>query len=408
MISQRLNGGKTLATMLIVCGLIGMGAASSFGNPETLLVFPPENHSNQAVLAWVGEGLALSVSDALRVPGVEVVDYADRIRIVEEADLPPNAVLSRASMIRVAQQAGVDLVVMGSYSGTAENLHVSLSVFDIRTTRLSGEISANGPLAALAQMENELAWNVLANNGLKTAYTREEFKQRTRTIPNTAYSLYVRSLAPADEDEQMKLLSKAVSAYPAFPDAQYRLGRYYYQKADCARAVRHLELGRRKDLTYQRGDFMLGTCYLESNSLPDAIRSYSSLLAFARPIEALNNRGISYLRKGDYPLALQDLIEARDSASGNLSVSVNLALLRHLQGDESAARAVLADAIKAHPDNGMLHYLLGIVLRASGDEGAAEASFAKAKSLGANLEKLNSEDPKTWLRVFPDLQHRPY
>jgi tetratricopeptide (TPR) repeat protein len=376
-------------------------------DPVTVLVFPLESPAKVSALAWIGEGFAVSLSDELRMPGVDVVDQSDRMHLVENADLPPNAPLSRASMIRVGQLASADLVVMGTCSGSVDNLQISLHVFDIRSMKLSGEMSANGPLSAVTHMENELAWNILANTGLNKIYSREKFKERTRTIPDSAFSYYVRSLGASDEEERIKLLEKAVSLHQNFPDAQYQLGRYYFQKGQYSGAVQHLELGRKSDRTYLHGDFMLGTCYLESNSVSDAIRCYTNLLSFARPIEALNNLGVAHLRQGDLPLALQDLLEAHNLARNNSTVALNLALLRHLQGNESAARTVLEESIKVYPGNGMLQLVLSLVLSVSGDKDKAALAVARAKSLGVDVEKLQSEDPKSWARIFISLEHRP-
>jgi Flp pilus assembly protein TadD len=363
------------------------------------MVFPLENLASSS-LSWVGEAVAISLSDELRIPGVETIDRDARISFVEDADLPPLVPLSRASMIRVSQLASASLAVMGTCSGTADRLRITLSIFDLRTMRLGGEITANGPLSALPDLENELAWNILSNAGLSKDCSRSEFRLRMRRIPNNAYSIYVRGLETADEDAVIKSLEKAVSIYPEFPDAQYRLGRLYYQKAECPEAVRHLEAGRRKDQSYVRGEFMLGTCYLESNSLSDALRCYSDLLSFARPVEGLNNRGVANLRKGDYALALQDLLEAHKAAQSNATVTLNLALLRHLQGNEPAARATLEEALKIHAGNGMLQFLQGMVLEASGDTEGAAGAFARARSLDLDVDKLKSQDPKSWSRIF--------
>lgn len=370
-----------------------------------IIVFPFEGLAKNASLAWLGEGLAVALSDQLRMPGVDVVDQSERVHLVEAADLPPNAPLSRASMIRIAQVASANLLVMGAYSGNAVNLKISLHLFDLSAMKLSGEISANGPQSAASQMENELSWNILANSGLNKLCSREEFKDRTRKIPDSAYAYYVRSLETLDEGQQVKLLDRAVALYRDFPDAHFRLGLYCFQQGQCAKAVQHLELGRRKNEAYLRGDFMLGTCYLESDSLSDAIRSYSSLLAFGRPIEALNNLGVAYLRNGDYSLAIEELLEARSLEGNNLTVALNLALLRHLQGNESAARSVLDEAIRAHPDSGMAQFILSLVSSGSGD--AAEAALSSARNLGVDVEKLKSEDPKSLARIFTTLALHP-
>ncbi len=373
----------------------------------TVIVFPPDDLTSTPSLAWLGEGLADSLSQELRTPGVKVIDRDARIQVVEDSDLPPNVALSHASMIRVAQLASADLVVMGSYSGTADKLRIALKVFDLRTMKMSGEISADGEAAALPIIENELAWNILSNKGLNQGLSREEFKARARKAPNAAYSWYIRGLVVPDEAEQARLLEKAVSLYREFPAAQFLLGRYYFHAGDCAKAIRHLELGRSPNQSYNRGDFMLGTCYLESNSLDEAVRSYGNLLSFSRQFEALNNRAVAYLRKGDYDLATQDLIEARGLAPENSTIALNLALLRHLQGNDTAARQVLDEGLEAHPANGMLQFVLSVVLRATGDADGAAAALDKAKAQQVDVARLLPQDQKSWARVFPTMERRP-
>ncbi len=398
---------RRLASALIPALLILSPGPIRPSDPVKILVFPPENLSKISSLAWIGEGLAAALCSEMAVPGVNVIGRAERIQLVESADLPPRASLSRASMIRVGQIASANLVVMGTYSGTADKLRVILNAFDLRTMKLSGDVATDGPLAALADMENELAWNLLSNAGLSTGYSREKFKERTRTIPNPAYSYYVRSLEASKESDQFNLLDEAVSAYREFPDAQFLLGRYYFEGGQCAKAIEHLELGRTANQPYVRGDFMLGNCYLEGNSLPEAIRCYSSLLEFARPIEALNNLGVAYLRKGDDALAVQSLLEARKQDETNSTVVVNLAIVRHLQANAAAARPPLEEALRAHPGNGLLHFMLGIVLLSLGDEEGAAGAFAKAQSLQIDVERLRGESPRLWSLTFTELDHGP-
>ncbi|HYK91092.1 MAG TPA: tetratricopeptide repeat protein [Acidobacteriota bacterium] len=395
---------KLIATLV---PLTLLPVAIHSAGPVRVIVFPLENLSRLPGLAWVGEGISETLTDQLGIPGVEAIDRTARIQWVESADLPSNTPLSRASMIRVGQLASANLVVMGTYSGTADKLRIVAAFFDLRSMKLSGDISSTGPLDALAAMENELAWNIISNAGMSEGQSREKFKARTRTIPNRAYSLYLRSLEATKEETQVKLLEGAVAAYKEFPDAQFALGRCYAEAGQCPKAIQHLELGRKADQSYVQGDFMLGTCYLESDSLSDAIRCYSSLLAFVRPIEALNNQGVAYLRKGDDPLAVQSLLEAHDRARDNSTVALNLAVLRHMQGNDAAARAVLEEPVKAHPSNGLLQFVLGVVLNALGDQEGAAAAFARAKTLHVDVEKLQAENPKSWSLPFTILDRRP-
>jgi Flp pilus assembly protein TadD len=389
--------------------MISVGAihAAPAAGAVNYLVFPPENLSSSTALAWVGESLALSIAEQLRVPGVEALGREDRLSFVEGADLPPNVALSRASMIHVAQQASADRLVMGSYTGSDENLQITLRVLDVKAMKLGGEIVVGGPAIALPQMENELAWVILTNAGLNKIYSREKYRERTRSIPNAAYSCLVQSFSQVAREEQVKLLSKAIELYPDFPEAHSRLGTYYYQQGDCARSIQHLELAGGRRETHLDDQFKLGSCYLRQGDPQGAIRSFAAILAFAKSPQVMNNLGVAYLRKGDYTLAAQNLIEARNAARTEPTILTNLAIVRHLQEDYASARAILEDAAKLDPSRGMVQFMLGMVLRKQGEEERATAAMTQARRLGVDPEKLRSEDPKSWARPFTTWSGKP-
>jgi tetratricopeptide (TPR) repeat protein len=383
--------------ILIVLMMTGLAAAA---DPERFLVFPLEDLTKSAALSWLRDGIADSISDQIRLPGIQIGGYEERSRSIEDSDLPPDAPLSRASMIRVAQKSGADHVVMGVLSGTMDNLRVVVRDLTLKTMKLSGEITAKGALAGLPQMENELAWNVLALNGLTRNLSRETFKSRMRLVPNAAYSVYVRGLRATTENEQVQLLTRALEIHPNFPQAQYLLGRYYYQNGECQKAIRYLDPAREREQTYLRAEFMLGSCYLQQNSYSNATQSFSHILAFVRPFEVLNNVGVAYLRAGDVPLAIQNLLEAHDHAKSNPTVSLNLALARHLQKNDAAALDLLQEAIKSYPNNGMLQYVLNVILSTQGESKAAAGAEAEARRLGIDIDKLRREDSKAWARIL--------
>ncbi len=304
-------------------------------------------------------------------------------------------------MIRVAQESGADYLAMGSYSGTADNLQVILRMLNMKSMKFGPRMVVNGPAAALPQMENELAWNLLSTLELAQGISREQFKARARAVPNNAYSLYVRSLGMADESEQVDLLAKAVEAHEDFPEAQFLLGRYIYQQGDCGKALDHLEIALKEERNRHRAEFMLGTCCLKQGKFTEAIRAYSHILSFVQSYEALNNMAMASLQKGDYAVATENLLEARKMMPDNVTIELNLAIVRHLQGNQDAAKEVLQRVIATHPNIGMLNYLLSVVLAVLGEGDASAAALAQAKRLGIEPDKLQSQDPKTWARIFP-------
>jgi Tfp pilus assembly protein PilF len=384
-----------------------IGPAAPATADTTILIFPPENLTKTKTLSWIAEGLAIALSEECRVPGVETVSWEERIRFVEASDLPPNSVLSHASMIRVAQRVAADRMVFGSYAGNEESLRIELRVLDLKSMRLSGPIVANGSAAALPQLENELAWVILSDGSRSGAISRENFSARTRGIPNQAYAYFISCLGIADEAERTKGLLKTVEMFRDFPQASFFLGVHFFQAGDCTKAVQYLRPALKESQYYPETQFMLGTCYLKQDNLGEAIQAYNAILARTQILEVLNNLGVAYLRKGDYALAVQSLIEARNMAKTDLTIGLNLAITRHLQHDETAMMLHIEELIKAHPEQGILQFLYGMALAGRGETEKSEVAFERARRLGLDAAEMNHQDPLGWTRLFPVWIRRP-
>jgi Flp pilus assembly protein TadD len=252
-------------------------------------------------------------------------------------------------------------------------------------------------------MENELSWQILNNTGLAQDSTRPKFQERIRKIPNAAYISYIQSLTAPNENDQLRLLLKSLERYRDFPDAQFRVARIYFHKGDCRSAMSHLLLGRSDESNQLESEFMRGTCFLQQDLTADAVQSFSRIMSVSRSLGVLNNAGVAYLRKGDVAQAANILAEARNLSRRDPIVALNLAIVRHIQGDDAGGRRILEDTLKSHPKSGMLNFLLGFILKSDGEADKATAALAKAKSLGVNVDKLQTQDPKEWSRVLSKL-----
>ena len=381
---------------LLLALLVLHGSASA---EASFLIFPLENRTAPA-LAWVGEGIALSLGEQMRVPGIEVIGRDERQEYVMRADLPSGFQLSNASMIRVAQLAEADYLVTGWYSGTDDRVDISLQAIDLKTMRKGGGVSARGPVSELPQMENELAYNLLVNAGLNAASDRQAFRERTRRVPNNAYAQFVESLQARSEEDQVAALKRAVALYADFPQALFRLGRYYYEAGKCESAIRYLEPARKWQLRSLESQFMLGVCYLKKNALTDAVRSFSAIVPETRSVAALNNLGVAELRQSDYAPAVEHLTEACRLSRADFAVALNLAILHYLRGDLDAAHKVLEQILAGNPNRPVALYLLSRVLERRGESEKAAEALAQAKRVGADTEKLRTEEPGNWCRVL--------
>lgn len=393
---------RSLAILFLI--LLLWNGAGYASESIRIIVFPFEGSTKENASSWLNAGIAYSIAQQLEVRGVTVLHQKEVAVIVESLDLPPSAQLSHASMIRAAQRASANLLILGSYAGTRQNLNIGAKALDLKTMRLSGNMVANGSISSLPQMENELAWTILNNMGLEKSFSREKFQLKARKAPNQAYALFIESFSASNESSRLALLLKAVEMYHDFREAHLQLGSIYFQKGNCQKAMPHLNLGQTEANDNPESEFMRGTCYLQEDLPTKAIQNLSHVVASFRSFEALNNLGIAYMHKGEYDLAFSALLEARKLANSDSTAALNMAILLHLQRRYFAARNIVEEAVKLHPRDGMLQFLVGFLQQAQGEKEKAASAFSKAKSLGVNVEKLQAESPKTWTRAIFEMQ----
>jgi len=384
-------------TAILIC-FLGISTSEIFaGTPIKVMIFPLDAYPNTEAPEWLGEGIALSIGEQLQDRDLKVICRNERIQVVENMDLPPGGRLSRGSMIRVAQKAEANLLVMGSFSGSAQSLKIAIRVLHLRTLKLSGEMTANGPLSAMPQMENELAWMILSNVGLEKPGNRADFQKRMRKATNEAYAYFIQSFGSSSKSNKIRLLKKAVELCRDFPQAHFQLGKLYFSKRDCENALPHLALGF-DGRTDAELDLMRGTCYLSIGQNELSLPLISHALAHSRSYDALNNLGVAHLRQGNMPAALNALMEARKVSPGDPIVSQNLAIAHFLSGDGRAALAVIEESIASHSKNGMLHCIHGLLLAQQGENEKAAEAMSRARGLGVSINEMSTADLKNWTR----------
>jgi tetratricopeptide (TPR) repeat protein len=387
---------RRISIVLIFCLAVVPAAADE---PLKLLVFPL-NSSSEDGGAWIGEGMALSLSTQLNDGKIRPFFRGEIEDLLVENGLPADMPLSRGSMIYVAEQADADFVVMGNYVENEDSLKISTRMLDMRTMKQGGEFTVSGTLAALPAMENELAWMVYSSVVRPPAVSRETFHERMRRIPNSAYAGYIEALNTFDENRQLQLLESAVREYADFAEARFKIGRLYYQKRDYARALPHIEFGLKLPNERLKSEFMIGTSRLQLGENARAIEDYTRFLSQTRHTAALNNLAVAYVRSGDNVQAMRTLTDAWAQDRDDSAVAINLVIARYLAGNAPAAMEFVEEAINVYPGNGMLHFLSSFLMEEAGNEERAAADLARAARFGVDVDRLSSEKPQSWMRVI--------
>jgi len=387
---------------MFFCLALSPAIANEPNEPLKLLVFPL-NGSADSVASWIGDGIAMSLSGQLADAEICPFSRGETEDLLMENGLPSGVPLSRGSMIYVAQQAAADFVVMGNYTENGDDLKLLVRLLNMKTMKQGGDFTVSGTLSTLPEMENELAWMIYSDIAKTSALSREQFRERIRRVPNPAYASYIESLDVFEESRQIQLLEKAVGEYADFAEARFQMGRIYYRKKDCARALPNIEYGRKLTNERLQSEFMIGTCRLQLGETARAIEDYTRILSLIRHGSVLNNLAIAQARGGDNMLAMRTLLEARTEMRDDPAIDINLTIVRYLTGNAPAAKEYVEEALAAYPGNGMLYFLSSFLMEESGNEARAAEDLAKAALFGVDVGSLLREEPRTWMRVIPDM-----
>ena len=390
---------KHLRSILIILIFCATAIPAVADEPLKLLIFPMSG-SSEVVGAWVGEGIALSLSGQLMDAEINPFSREETEDLLVENGLPTDAQLSIGSMIFVADQADADYVVMGRYEENDDILKLSVRLIDMKTMKQGSEFTVSGTTATLPVMENELAWMIYSSVAQTRALSREQFRERMRRVPNSAYAGYIESLNVFGENQQIQLLEKAIKEHADFAEARFRIGRIYYQKRDYARALPHVEYGRKLPGGRFQSDFMIGTCRLQLGEITQAIEEYTRLLSLTVHVAAMNNLAIAHIRNGDNVLALRVLTDALAQYPDDPAIFINLAIANYLAGNVPVAIKSVEDAVSSYPGNGMLYFLSSFLMNEDGNEDRASADMSQAARFGVDVDRLLSEEPKAWMRVI--------
>src|SRR5580692_8390639 len=283
------------------------GAASEVSQQGIYLVFPFENAGASPRLDWLGEGLEELTIQRLSAAGQQVYSHAGRTAELDRSGLPPTAKLSRASMLRIAQNMDADFVIFGRFTSDGQTLMVEAQILRVSPTRLLPAIRETGPLDSLMDLQMRLLWRLLSANDHAYPRTLEAFSRTQRPLRLDAFEHYVRGLLASEDDPRLRELREAARLEPEWPDPDFAIGDTYYTRRDCDSALIWFAKVPKTHDRYVEAVFATGVCRLLMNqpdkaeevfvSLQLALRD--NLVSGADLPEILNNLALARARQNN-------------------------------------------------------------------------------------------------------------
>jgi tetratricopeptide (TPR) repeat protein len=356
------------------------GAVSDASQQGIYLVFPFENAGASPRLDWLGEGLEELTIQRLSAAGQQVYSHTGRIGELDRSGLPPTAKLSRASMLRIAQNMDADYVVFGRFTSDGQTLMVEAQILRVSPTRLLPAVRETGPLDSLMDLHVKLLWRLLSANDHAYPRTLEEFSKAQRPLRLDAFEHYVRGLLASDDDPRLRELREAARLEPEWPDPDFAIGDAYYARRDCDSALVWFAKVPKTHDRYVEAVFATGVCRLLMNqpdkaeevfmSLQEALRN--NLVSGADLPEILNNLALARARQNNMAAAVADLRRAAELDPDEDDYPFNLGLLALGSNDFSGAADHFREASEREPDKAENRALMILALEKAGKKVEAD------------------------------------
>jgi tetratricopeptide (TPR) repeat protein len=379
---------------LVASAILSILLLSPIAKPataDTVVTMPFENLSGRAEYNWVGESFAAALSDLLDKPGLVGIRPDERNVAYKQEGLPPTAILTRATMIKIAERAGANLVIMGTYriagEGRESTIAITARVIDIREGRLVGkEYNRGGPLVDLQKLQGDLAYEILYQHNPALPYSRDQIVIDATLAPIGAYENFIKGTLTRDREARVGFLERAIKEYAEKTKGQYipaifELGRVHLEAGEYKEAAEELATVTEKDPRYDEARFYVGVAQDALGQTEKALETSQTLASRLPLYEVYNNIGALAIKLKRYPDALSHLKPAVDAAPRDTDTQFNLGYAYFLAKDYANAAATLKNETRQRSSDGEAFYILSKSLAASGDQAGASQASDQAKKL---------------------------
>ena len=294
-------------------------------------------------------------------------------------------------MIKIAERAGANLVVMGTYriagEGRDSTITITARVIDIREGRLAGkEYNRGGPLVDLQKLQGDLAYEILYQHNQALPFSRDQITTDATVAPVGAFENFIKGTLTRDRDARVGFIERAIKEYtektktPYVP-AIFELGRIRFEAAEYKEALEQLVLIDEKNPRYDEAQFYVGVAQDLLGQTEAALATLKKLAGRLPLFEVYSNIGVLLIKQKQYKEAIDHLKPAAEAQPRDTDTLFNLGYAYYLTKDNTNAAATLKNETKLRPLDGEGFYILSKALAASGDQAGATAASDQAKKL---------------------------
>ncbi|MCC6825408.1 MAG: tetratricopeptide repeat protein [Acidobacteria bacterium] len=440
-----------LQRSLLCLILLLVVAAGARAQTDVALVLPFENTSSRSEFNWVGESFADSLSDLLRVPGLNVVTNEERKLIQQRLRIPLTALPSLATSLKLAREANATILISGQYNvepspnDMAAAIIVTAKVVRVNEgrflseempdgSRVTRDIRVSDALGNLQTIQGQIAYQILYQRDKSLPYSQNDMITAATKVPARAFEAYTKGLlTPISQiDVRENYFRNAVRLYSEATSGGV------YSEADLE--LGHINMGRRKvneaidafeqvitahnrcvdrakqeskapncrDEMYAEASFYIGILQWQQGNYESALATLRPLADDLKLTSIYNALGAIAIQASrtekknpGKAAALQTeglelLKRAADSTPDDANIHFNYAAALFLAGNMADAAPEFRQAISAAPRDGEAYFMLSKALEAIKDPLAKDMDNEARKYLTANNRYATLE--REWQR----------
>ena len=406
-------------------------------NYDTVMVLPFENTSSKNEFNWVGESVADSLTDLLKVPGLNVISNEERKIMQQRMKIPLSVLPSLATSLKLARQGNASLLVAGRYNilpasdDVAAKITINAKLIRVEEGRFLSEVFPDGSrktreidlfdaLGNLQTIQGQLAYQILYQRDKALPFSQNQFIEAANKVPARAFEAYIKGLLtdPGDATLRENFFKNALRIYAderageVYAEAALELGHIYYDAGRNDDAIAYFVRIPQNNSRYAEGAFYTGVIYWKDKNYEQAIAVLGPLAEELGMTSVSNTVGAiaveaSVRSKKDEKKAAKFLVDGTEflkkaaaSTDDETGPQFNYGLALMLQNDFKEAAVYLRPVLADNPRDGEAHFLLAKCLEKTGDPAAADFDnqarrFLTVDNRYANLEsawKKNSLD----------------
>lgn len=371
---------------------------------KTLLILPFENRSSAPGLEWISESFPEVLGQRMASGSLYIISRDDRLYAFDRLGIPNSLRPSRATVYQLAQQMDVDYVALGHYHFDGKVFQASAQLLDMRTLRLTPDVSESGALTSLIDLQSALAWDLLRMLDPNLPTSRNQFVSSSPPIRLDALENYVRGVMAVSNTEKTKRLREAVRLAPSYNLALLQLGKAYYAERDYKAAIAAFKQVARNSSQGLEANFYAGMSAYYAGDFPGAESSFAFVLSEMPLTEIYNNLGVVSSRRGKSGADFFRKAVQADPADADYRFNLGVSLLR--TGNVNDALAQLHEALRLNSSDSEAKSLLDSVVSAHATPPTLplerirsnydEASFRELAMAidNAHEQRLTNSDPQ--------------